>query len=119
MSHIRIFELSYEKSEVDWNMFPVALNVGDRFPLALNAAYIHYQTIKCKFVAASVWYFEKYCIFPHISQKILGSFLPSKSGVDLYAGHLPPAVYVVVSQVSCVNSGRPVGGAWSAVVCET
>jgi len=63
----------------------------------------------------------RYRIFLRISRKILGSFSPSKSGDQLICGseNLPPAVVVVASQVNCVNSGRPVGGAWSAVVCET
>jgi len=64
-----------------------------------------------------------YHIFPRItiSRKILGSFSPSKSRGRLTcrSENLPPAIDVVVSQMSCVNSGRPVGGAGSAVVCET
>jgi len=59
---------------------------------------------------------------PAYKSKNFGQFfLPSESGGRLICGseNLPPAVDMVISQVSCVNSGWPVGGAWSAVVCET
>jgi len=58
-------------------------------------------------------------IFPCISRKFWAVCRHQSLGSTLCGSeNMPPAIDVVVSQVSCVNSGRPVGGAWSAVLCE-
>ena len=53
-------------------------------------------------------------------EKFWAVLRPQSRGGRLICGseNLPPAIDLVVSQVSCVNSGWLVGGAWSAVVCE-